>query len=76
MTQIINNGFYTILRRKTVQSRTGLSRSSIYLGISKGTFPKPINLGARAVGWLESDIDNWIDARIQASASGVTGGIQ
>jgi prophage regulatory protein len=66
----------TILRRPSVQSRTGLSRSSIYLGISKGTFPKPINLGARSVGWLESDIDNWIDARIQASASNVTGGCQ
>jgi prophage regulatory protein len=53
-----------------------LSRSSIYLNISKGTFPKPIHLGARSVGWLESDIDNWIDARIQASASSVTGGCQ
>jgi prophage regulatory protein len=66
----------TILRRPSVQSRTGLSRSSIYLNISKGTFPKPIHLGARAVGWLESDIDNWIDARIQASASKVVGGCQ
>jgi prophage regulatory protein len=74
LTQIINNGCYTILRRKTVQSRTGLSRSSIYLKISKGTFPKPINLGARAVGWLENDIDNWINGCIQASASNTTTG--
>jgi prophage regulatory protein len=76
MSEIIVNGSHRILRRPSVQSRTGLSRSSIYLNISKGTFPKPINLGARSVGWLESDIDNWIDARIQASASSVIGGCQ
>jgi prophage regulatory protein len=40
----------TILRRKQVQTRTGLSRSTIYLRIAQGTFPKAISLGARAVG--------------------------
>ncbi|RZU46826.1 AlpA family transcriptional regulator [Fluviicoccus keumensis] len=53
-----------ILRRKQVEQRIGLSRSSIYNAMRDGTFPKPISLGARAVGWLETDIQAWIDARI------------
>lgn len=52
------------LRLTDVKERTGLSRSAIYLNISKGIFPQNINLGARAVGWLESEIDAWIQARI------------
>jgi prophage regulatory protein len=56
-----------IARRKKVESRTGLSRSSIYAGIKAGTFPRPIQLGAQSVGWLESDIDAWILERIAAS---------
>jgi prophage regulatory protein len=47
----------TILRRKQVEARTGLSRSTIYARISEGTFPKPIDLGGgRAVGWIEAEI--------------------
>ena len=52
------------LRLTDVKERTGLSRSAIYLNISRGIFPKNINLGARTVGWLESEIDAWIQARI------------
>jgi prophage regulatory protein len=51
-----------ILRLPTVKTRTGLSRSTIYLKISQGTFPKPVSLGARAVGWLESQLDEWLSA--------------
>ena len=54
----------TILRRKQVESRTGLSRSSIYKMMSEGTFPKPVSLGARAVGWIENQIDQWLESRI------------
>lgn len=50
-----------ILRRPEVQKLTGLSRSTIYLRLSQGAFPKPIPLGGRLVGWLESDILKWID---------------
>lgn len=58
----------TILRRKQVENRTGLSRSTIYLRISKGTFPKPIDLGGgRAVGWIEAEIDAWLKSRIEIS---------
>lgn len=49
-----------ILRLKEVCARTGLSRSSIYLKISNKAFPKPIKLGARAVGWFSHEIDAWL----------------
>lgn len=55
----------SILRRKQVEKRTGLSRSTIYLRIQEGTFPRPINLGARAVGWLENEIEEWLSSRIE-----------
>ena len=55
----------SILRRKQVENRTGLSRSTIYLRIKAGTFPKPIKLGgARAVGWLENEISNWLAEQV------------
>lgn len=47
----------TILRLPAVKTRTGLSRSTIYLRVSGGSFPRPVSLGARAVGWLESEVD-------------------
>jgi prophage regulatory protein len=50
----------SILRRNQVEERTGLSRSTIYLRIKEGTFPRPINIGSRAVGWLENEIDGWL----------------
>lgn len=57
-----------ILRRRQVEARTGLSKSSIYLAIQRGEFPRPINIGKRAVGWLESDIDSWVQERIARRA--------
>ena len=50
-----------LLRRPEVEKLTGLSRSTLYLRISHYTFPKPVPLGGRIVGWLESDIFQWID---------------
>ena len=64
----------SILRRKQVESRTGLSRSTIYLRIKEGSFPKPISLGARAVGWLESEIEEWLDNQIKQSRNVAQGG--
>ena len=55
----------SILRRKQVEARTGLARSTIYGHIKAGAFPRPIPLGPRAVGWLESDVSNWIAERVQ-----------
>jgi len=59
---MVNN--YKILRLPEVKTQTGLSRSSIYKRISESKFPKQINLGGRAIGWLESDIQNWIKSRL------------
>ena len=57
----------TILRLPAVKIRTGLSRSTIYLRISDGLFPKPISLGGRAVGWLEAEINDWLCEQIELS---------
>lgn len=56
-----------ILRLPQVKALVGLSRSSIYLAISRHTFPSPIRLGTRAVGWPEADISAWIEGRIKQS---------
>ena len=52
-----------LLRLKEVKMRVGLGRSTIYRWISEGNFPKPVRLGCRSVGWLESAIDTWIVSR-------------
>lgn len=66
----------TILRRRKLQSKLSLSASSIYGKLKFNpnrpneydpSFPKPVRLGPRAVGWLESEVDAWIESRIAAS---------
>lgn len=59
-----------ILRRPQVQQRTSLSRSTLYQYIKDGEFPKSMALGPRSVGWLESDISDWIAERVTISRSG------
>lgn len=59
-----------ILRLPEVENKIGRKRSSIYADIGAGTFPAPINLGARAVGWLESEVNQWIETKIAASRRG------
>jgi prophage regulatory protein len=54
----------TILRRREVERLTGLKRSTIYEAMRAGTFPRPIRLGAGAVGWLETEIAEWQARRI------------
>ncbi|MGA2897233.1 MAG: AlpA family transcriptional regulator [Acidobacteriaceae bacterium] len=58
---------HTILRLPQVKIRVGLSRSSIYLAVSQGKFPRPVSLGARAVGWLEAEVDTWLSQRVELS---------
>lgn len=53
------------LRRRQVEARTGLARSTIYQYVKDGVFPKPVPLGPRAVGWLESDVNEWIAERLR-----------
>ena len=62
-----------ILRLPTVRARTGLSRSTIYLHVADGSFPRPVSLGVRAVGWVESDIEDWISRKITASRAASPG---
>jgi prophage regulatory protein len=55
-----------IWRLTKVIEQTGLGRSSIYQFVADGHFPKPVHLGGgRAVGWVASEIEAWIAARIR-----------
>jgi prophage regulatory protein len=54
----------TILRLPIVKSRTGLSRSTIYLRITQGLWTKPVKLGPRASGWPSTETDALNNARI------------
>ena len=56
-----------ILRLPAVKAITGLSRSTIYFRIAQGNFPKPISLGGRAVGWLDSEVQEWLQRQIDTS---------
>jgi prophage regulatory protein len=58
------------LRLKQVIARTGLPRSSIYLMVGDGRFPRQVRLsGSRSVAWVEAEVEDWMQARIEASRS-------
>ncbi len=70
----------TLIKREQVSAKTGLGCSAIYARMTLNpkrpndfdpTFPKPIKIGARSVAWIESEVDEWISARIAASRGGV-----
>ncbi len=65
MNEPVRSSPRVILRLRQVVARTGLSRSTIYERIHAGQFPAQIPLGARAVGWLEADIEAWIARQVQ-----------
>ena len=56
-----------ILRLDDVIKKVGLSRSSIFKMIDANSFPQSISLNERAIGWLSSEVDDWIDYRISIS---------
>ena len=58
-----------ILRRPEVEARTGLSRSTLYAMMAEGAFPKPVQLGKRAVGWPERAIAEWLESRTGRDAA-------
>lgn len=62
----------SIMRRREVESRTGLSRSTIYERIRAGAFPAPISLGGKAVGWIEHEVNRWLTDRVTISRGTVT----
>jgi len=53
-----------LLRLPQVRQRCGLSRSSIYLLVSRGLFPEPVPVGARSIAWVESEVEDWLRSRI------------
>jgi prophage regulatory protein len=55
-----------IIRRRQVQEITGLKKSAIY-AMEKEGFPKRVKLGVKAVGWVESEVADWVDGRVKAS---------
>lgn len=59
-----------VLRLHQVMDTTGLSRSTIYKYISEKVFPKPLSLGERSVGWLESEVHDWLLARLEERDAG------
>ena len=59
-----------IIRLKNVMEMTGLGRSCLYAKIAEGSFPKPVPLSGRAVGWISSEVEGWILDRIEERDAG------
>lgn len=57
-----------VLRLPQVLAKIGLSRSTTYAMIADGNFPKPIKLGKRAVGWVDTEVENWLTSRCPTAA--------
>lgn len=57
----------SILRLPDVEARCAVNRRTLYYWIERGLFPRPISLGPRTVGWLDRDIEAWINEKAQAS---------
>lgn len=60
--QITQSRKVQILKRREVEAMTTLSRSTIYRLMNDGKFPASIRLSANSVGWLESDVEQWIES--------------
>lgn len=54
-----------VLRRDAVLAQLGIGRSTLYKWVADQTFPRPIKLGGKTVGWLTSDIDAWLNKCVQ-----------
>lgn len=61
-----------LIRLPEVQRRTGYSKAWIYRLISQKRFPDSVKIGVRAIAFVESEIDEWIELRIQESRNGIT----
>ncbi|THD31587.1 AlpA family transcriptional regulator [Pantoea sp. R102] len=59
----------SLIRLSEVQRRTGYSKAWLYRLMSEKRFPLPVKIGARAIAFIESEIDAWIEERINASRS-------
>jgi prophage regulatory protein len=61
---------HKIIRLPEVKKTTGLCRSTIYKKMAEKTFPPQISLGPKSVGWLETDVQNWIQEKITQARTG------
>lgn len=73
MTSSIQSAPYEIWRRPQVLRITGLSRSSIQRRLDEGSFPAPLSLGGRSVGWRSIDVMSWLDQQAVAAGYNVEG---
>ena len=64
---IQNKSEISLKRFSDVLKQTGMKRSTLWLWINRGTFPKPIKLGEKAIAWPSNEIDAWIAERISLS---------
>lgn len=55
---------HRVIRLPDVVAKTGLCRTTIYRMESSGFFPKSVSLGGKAIGWIEAEVDKWIEARM------------
>jgi prophage regulatory protein len=55
----------SILRKSTVLNAVGISGPTLWRWIKNDYFPKPVSLGGRSVGWLQSEVADWIEARAE-----------
>ena len=58
-----------IIRLTEAKNLSGLSRSSIYSLMNEGKFPQKVNIGSRAIGWVENEIQDWIEERVSTRPS-------
>lgn len=65
-----------LLKLPEVMKQTTLGKSTIYAYVRDGKFPSPIEVGDRSVGWVRSEISDWVQDRIKASRTAVDGGAE
>ena len=61
-----------LMHRREVEDRCGIARTTIYRKMREGSFPEPIQVGARAVRWPASEIETWIAERPRAPGHAAT----
>lgn len=61
-----------MLRRRSVERMTGLSKSTLYRLIKKGEFPPPLRLTRKAVRWRREEISEWLSHRPRAGGRGAS----
>lgn len=64
---------HNILKTKDVLKKTAIGRTTLHRKVKEGSFPAPIELGPHSVGWVESEVDAWINSRMKSRAANCDG---